>query len=130
MAATYSVYNTREANGVFAPSKIPGIAVTGTNTYYSEPIGPRQSGGFGFHFEWNGTPTGTFTMWRTNKPNPDVTSDTDWIPVSTFAPTNPAGAAGKYGDDVTFTNFYRYRFKYVNASGSGNLFCWTSQPSQ
>lgn len=128
MAANYSLYNTREAPGVFAPSKVPGLAVTGTNTYYSDPIGPRADG-WGYHFEWTGTPTGTFTLWRSNKPNPDLTSDADWIQISTFTPTNPAGSAGKFGDDVSFTNFKLYRFKYVNASGSGTLFCWASQTS-
>lgn len=126
MAATYSIYNTREAVGIFQPLKVPGVVVTGTNTYYSDAIGPRGMG-FGYHFEWTGTPTGTLTMWRSLKPNPDQTSDNDWVQVSTFSPTNPAGSASKFGEEINFTNFNRYRFKYVNASGSGTLFCWGGQ---
>lgn len=126
MAATYSLYNTREANGVFTPLKVPGTAVTGTNTYYSDPIGPRADG-FGYHFEWTGTPTGTLTMWRSNKPTPDPSTDNDWVQISTFTATNPAGSAGKFGDEINFTNYKQYRFKYVNASGSGTLFCFASQ---
>lgn len=129
MAATYSVFNTREVVPSYAPAKVPGVAVTGTNTYYSDAIGPRTAGGFGFHFEWTGTPTGTLTMWRSNKPNPLETGDADWVQVTTFSPSNPAGAASKYGDEVTFTSYNRYRFKYVNTTGSGTLFCWTSQTS-
>jgi hypothetical protein len=129
MAATYSLYNTREAGGVFSPSKILGTTVSGTSTFYSDPIGPRTNS-WGYHFEWTGTPTGTITMWRSNKPNPDPTSDNDWIQVTTFTPTNPAGSAGKFGDELNFTNFKLYRFKYVNASGSGVLFCYASQVAQ
>jgi len=125
MSATYSLYNTRQVDPAL-PFKVPGIAVSGTTTYYSDPIGPRVQG-FGYHFEWTGTPTGTLTLWRSNKTNPDLTSDTDWIQVTSFTPTNPAGSASKFGDEITFTNFKLYRFKYVNASGSGTLFCFGSQ---
>lgn len=128
MAATYSLYNTREPTNIFQPSKVEGVVVSGTDTYYSEPIGPRTTG-FGFHFQWTGTPTGTITLWRTNKPNPIETTDADWIQVTSFTPTNPAGSADKFGDEVSFTHFKRYRFKYVNASGTGTLFCWASQVS-
>jgi hypothetical protein len=126
MAATYSLFNTREAPGIFQPLKQPGLAVTGTNTYYSDVIGPRNIS-WGYHFEWTGTPTGTLTLWRSNKPNPDPLTDNDWVQVTAFAPTNPAGSASKFGDEVSFTNFKNYRFKYVNASGTGVLFCFASQ---
>src|SRR6185503_3560714 len=125
MSATYSLYNTRQVDPAL-PFKVPGIAVSSTNTYYSDPIGPRVQG-FGYHFEWTGTPTGTLTLWRSNKTNPDLSSDADWIQVTSFTPTNPAGSASKFGDEITFTNFKLYRFKYVNASGSGTLFCFGSQ---
>lgn len=126
MAADYSLFNTRETPPA-TPFKTPGVDVTGTGTYYSDPIGPRTAGGFGFHFEWTGNPTGTITMWRSNKKSPNLLTDADWVQVSTFSPTNPAGTASKYGDEVTFTSFKLYRFKYVNASGAGTLFCYASQ---
>lgn len=128
MAATYSIYNTREAVGIFQPLKVQGVVVSATTTYYSDAIGPR-GWGFGYHFEWTGTPTGTITMWRTLKPNPNEATDADWVQVTAFTPTNPAGSASKFGDEISFTSFARYRFKYVNASGTGTLFCWTGQTS-
>lgn len=130
MAATYSLYNTRE-NPVTSnqPSKVEGVAVSGTADFYSDVFAPRTNS-WGFHFQWTGTPTGTITLWRTNKPNPILTTDADWIQVTTFAPTNPAGSASKFGDEINFTNFKHYRFKYANTAGSGTLFCWASQVVQ
>lgn len=128
MAATYSLYNTRQVDPAL-PFKVPGLAITGTNTYYSDVIGPRTSS-WGYHFEWTGTPTGTLTLWRSNKTTPDPATDNDWLQVTAFTPTNPAGAASKYGDEISFTNFKNYRFKYVNASGTGVLFCFASQVAQ
>jgi hypothetical protein len=125
MSATYSLYNTRQT-GTNLPFKIPGVAVSGTSDFYSDPIGPRVQG-FGYHFEWTGTPTGTITLWRSNKTGPDLTTDADWIQVTSFTPTNPAGSASKFGDEINFTNFKLYRFKYTNASGTGVLFCFASQ---
>lgn len=127
MAATYSLYVTRENPSTSnQPSKVDGTAVSSTNTAYSEVFAPRVNS-WGFHFQWTGTPTGVITLWRSNKPQPVLTDDNDWVQVTTFTPTNPAGAAGKYSDEINFTNFKYYRFKYVNASGSGTLFCWASQ---
>lgn len=126
MAATYSLYNTREAAGVFQPLKVEGLAISGAGTFYSDVIGPRVSG-WGYHFDWTGTLTGTFTLWRSNKRSPDLTNDNDWIQITSFIPSNPAGAPGKFGDEVSFTHFKNYRFKYVNASGAGTLFCFASQ---
>lgn len=127
MAATYSLYNTREIPPA-TPFKIPGVVVSSTSTFYSDAMGPRGPS-FGYHFEWTGTPTGTISLWRSNKTQPDPTTDNDWVQVTTFTPTNPAGAPSKFGDEINFTNFRLYRFKYVNASGTGTLFCFTSSVS-
>lgn len=126
MSATYSLYNTRQTEPAL-PFKTPGIAVSGApGTFYSDPIGPRVQG-FGYHFEWTGTPTGVLTLWRSNKTNPDLATDADWLPVTSFVPTNPAGSASKFGDEISFTNFKLYRFKYVNSASTGVLFCFASQ---
>lgn len=128
MAATYSLYNTRQVDPAL-PFKIPGVVVSGTSTFYSDALSPLTNS-WGYHFEWTGTPTGTLTLWRSNKSapgQPDPLTDNDWIQVTAFAPTNPAGTTSKFGDEINFTNFRLYRFKYVNASGTGSLFCFASQ---
>lgn len=114
-----SIYRTADAaGGGAAPSK-NGVAVSSTNTAYSTPWSYAT---FGLHLEWTGTPTGVLTFWMSDKEQPDLTSDADWVQDTGFAPTNPAGSAGKMRDDVANANARWKRIKYVNASGSGTLF--------
>lgn len=97
------------------------VAVSGTNTYYSNRFAVQSGLYFGFTHEWTGTPTGTLTFWYSDLDQPDETSDSDWKQDTTYTPVNPAGAAGSTGDNGTGTGHLWYRFKYVNASGSGVL---------
>lgn len=121
MAATFSLYNTRDAAGGGAAPRTPGVAVTGANTYYSDLIGMDQLNR-GYHFWWTGTPTGVLTRWESDKEDPILTSDADWVADATFAPTNPAGAAASFRG-VTIARPARWvRYKYVNSAGSGVLF--------
>lgn len=109
------------------------VAVSGTNTYYSNriPVADLASA-LAWHFEWSGDPTGALTLWGTNKDRhgvqADAATDTDWVQVTTFAPTNPAGAPSKYADTGGMAHFAFVRFKYVNASGSGVMNCWVTLP--
>lgn len=98
-----------------------GVTVSSTNTYYSGVFSSPYMNGFSFSMEWTGTPTGVFTLWYTNKDSPNLASDADWKQDATFAPTNPAGAAGSMGDNVTNGQATKWRVKYVNASGTGVL---------
>jgi hypothetical protein len=63
-----------------------------------------------------------------DKPNPDQTNDNDWVQDTGFAPTNPAGSAGKMRDDTGNAKAYRKRIKYVNASGTGLLTGFVTVP--
>ncbi len=123
---TYAVFTERSTSDSNAPAK-PGVAVSSTNTYYSDPVSARlghlNGDGYGAHFWWTGTPTGTLTCWISDKEQPDRTSDADWVQDSGFSPTNPAGSASAFHDDVENTRARWKRFKYVNASGSGVLYC-------
>lgn len=98
-----------------------GVTVSSTNTYYSAVFSGPYINGFSFSMEWTGTPTGTFTLWYSNKADPVLTTDADWNQDTTFAPTNPAGSAGSMGDNVTNGQAAKWRIKYVNASGTGVL---------
>jgi hypothetical protein len=64
----------------------------------------------------------------TDKPNPSVTDDTDWVQDTAFSPTNPAGAAVKFRDDLGNAKALHKRFKYVHSSGSGTVFGYVNLP--
>lgn len=125
MAVSYEIFKTQPADSG-APRQ-SGVAVSSTTTYYSDPWSKGGADGHSIQLEWTGTPTGTFTLWYSNKPNPDRSSDADWIQDTTFTPVNPAGAASKMGDNVANFKANLKRIKYVNASGSGNLFGYVTQ---
>ena len=128
MANPFPIYTTRDANDSAAPAS-EGVAVSSTNTYYSDMFGATDADGFGLHLQWTGDPTGTLTMWMSDKPHPLETTDADWVQDTTWVPTNPAGSASKFRDDASNAKAYRKRIKYVNASGTGTLFGWASVPS-
>jgi hypothetical protein len=120
MARPITIFTTSTAGDANAPVT-PGVAVSGTNTYYSTHWTGNQGPGYGLQLVWTGTPTGTFTLWFTEKDNPSYADDSDWVQDTTFTPTNPAGSASKFHDDAYNTNSFKKRIKYVNASGSGTL---------
>lgn len=122
MALPYSVYQTA------ANADKDGVAVSSTNTYYSFPWSGEDSDGYGLTVFFTGTPTGTFTLWGTDKPFASEADDTDWVQDTGFSPINPAGAAGKFRDDGGNAKAYRKRLKYVNASGSGVVKAYVTVP--
>jgi len=126
MATPYSIFRTQPADS-FAPPTA-GVTVSGTNTYYSKTWGAADSDGHGLQVVWSGTPTGTLSMWCSDKPYPSETDDTDWVQDTSWVPTNPAGSAGKFRDDAGNMKAYRKRLKYVNASGTGLLEAFVTVP--
>lgn len=118
--APIRLFTTRSGTDANAPNT-EGAAMTGTNTVYSDMWTGEDSEGYSLTIFWTGTPTGTFTRWFTDKPNPDLTNDNDWVQDTGFTPTNPAGAAGKFGTPTAVGRSFRNRIKYVNASGAGTL---------
>lgn len=103
-----------------------GVAVTGANTYYSSKLTGDMGSYISLMLQWTGNPTGTLTLWSTNKTTPDETTDNDWVQDTTFSPTNPAGSAGKFMDFVGNSAAKFWRIKYVNSGGSGTLFCYAT----
>jgi len=114
--SNYQVYENTETKG-------GTLAISGTDTYYSDAINI-DGEAVSWHFVWTGTPTGTFTLWYSNVPNPNTANDNDWVQDTGFPATNPAGSASKAFVSVTGTAALRVRLKYVNASGSGTLVTW------
>lgn len=124
MAAPQKLFITYPADSFAPPSE--GVEVSSTNTYYSDMFGAASSDGQSIHLEWSGTPTGTFTLWCSDKPNPDESSDTDWVQDTSFSPTNPAGSASKMLDSGGNMKSNLKRIKYVNTSGTGTLYGWAT----
>lgn len=127
MPAPYSLFNTRSGTDASAPV-LNFVAVSGTPTVYSDMWTGEDSDGYGLTVFTTGTLTGAFTLWMTDKINPDQTTDNDWVQDASFVPTNPAGAAVKFRDDGGNAKAYRKRLKYINASGTGNLQAFVTVP--
>lgn len=107
----------------------PGVAVTGTNTYYSQAIRVNHGVTASFHITFTGTMTGTLTIWFSNIPNAALDTDADWVEDSTATLTSPAGSATKDVYNIGNLAVYGVRFKYVNASGSGTVRGWAQTPA-
>lgn len=127
MATPYSVYNTRSGTDANAPVLV-GVSVSGTPTVYSDMWTGESADGYNLSVFTTGTLTGTWTLWMTDKIQPTLADDSDWIQDTTFSPTNPAGAATKYMDAGGNAKAYRKRLKYVNASGTGTISAFVTVP--
>ncbi len=122
---SYTLYST--SDGSVMDRRTPGVAVSGTTTYYSKVVSAEWGDGFSLHLRWTGTPTGTFTVWKTNVPNPDYATDDDWVQDTEFNGTGSlatGGVAAKFAASVLNGKNAKWRVKYVNASGTGTVFAW------
>lgn len=119
MAQPFSIYQTYAADAMGTPTN--GVAVSSTSTYYSLPISATHAAFLAISLSWTGTPTGTFTLWATDRALPDLASDTDWVQDTTYSPSNPSGSASKTRDNMGNAVARFWRIKYVNSSGSGTL---------
>lgn len=119
MASTYRLFTTETTDGGY--NVTDGVAVTGTGTYYSNLMSLDNATGISIEMRWTGTPAGTITMWKSNKPNPVLSTDADWIQLTdTFV--DPAGTASSTDDELGNFRAHLMRIKYVNATGSGSFF--------
>lgn len=105
---------------------IHGTAVSGTSTFYSKVLSLPLNSTIGLLLEFTGTPTGTPTLWSSNKPAPDEADDDDWVQITDVTVTSPAGAASKVNYPLTNLNSRWFRVKYVNASGTGSVFAYAT----
>lgn len=123
----YKIFTTRSSTDSRAPD-VNGVAVTGTNTYYSTMWTGEDTTSYDLQVAWTGTPTGTFTLQVSDKPSPDESSDTDWVTSTEVTVVNPAGSASQFRVATTASPAYRKRLKYVNSSGSGTITGYATVP--
>jgi hypothetical protein len=114
----YRLFTTSATDG--RPGATDGVAVSSTNTYYSAPVTLAGADGLSVSVEWSGTPSGLLTLWKSNKPDPVLTDDSDWQQ-ETDALTDPFGSASKTSEEYGNFRASLVRLKYVNSSGSGTL---------
>jgi hypothetical protein len=102
----------------------------------SDPFELRQSPAASLEVVWGiggGAPTGTFVIEACGGSwNPDRFATTNWIDVTALmrpAPTNPAGAVGRYLTDVPIVSGWRaIRLRYTPSGGgaANQLSVWAT----
>jgi hypothetical protein len=97
-----------------AADKLP-VAVTGSNTYTSQPINVKNLDNVMLQLIWTGTPTGVFSVLH----SPDGVLY-DSITLSPII-TQPAGSSGHWSVVLQGEPGQYVMVQYVNASGSGTV---------
>lgn len=127
MSLPIQIFVTPNATDSAAP-RVNSVAVSSTNTYYSKMWSGGDSVSYSLQVVWTGTPTGTFTLQVSNKPNPVESTDADWVTSTEVAVVNPAGSASQFLVSTTASPHMKKRLKYVNASGSGTITGFVTVP--
>lgn len=102
-------------------------------TVYTSAFSVGRGETWAVHLEW-AEDTATFatavTLWASCKPEPDESSDTDWVQMTTnhnwtgLPGGDPAGGSGKDLVDVGVSGALWYRFKFVRSTGAGTIQAW------
>lgn len=127
MSQPIEIFRTRLGGNV--DDSVSGVAVTGAASYYSTPISGAGGDGFSLHLEWTGTPDGSFTVWKSNKPFPNLANDNDWVQDQEFNATGSVaagGAAGKFACSALNGKNRWWRVKYTNLVTAGTIYCWAT----
>ncbi len=105
-------------------------------TVYSIPFSTSRCDIWSLHLEWDETTAtyaSTVTLWASNKINPNLANDDDWVQMTDthgwdgFAGGNPAGGDGKDLVDVGISGAWKYRLKVVRTTGTATLDCWLNR---
>lgn len=132
MARTPRAHNTRCIRvwpGMTDDQTPGGAFVAIAATAYSLPVyATKQLGGITFHGDVTVGLTGTFSMQMSLVPDPELTTDTDWVTIT--APTVQGAAlafAGAAGSFLVAPPASQYlipewvRMKFTAGSGSGTI---------
>lgn len=115
---SYRLFDTRtqDASGVATD----GVATpAGAQDFYSKKMRVSPAGDIGFQLIWTGVPTGVFTLWYSDVEQPNEANDNDWVPDTSWVPTNPAGAASKGKYVISGIRTKWVRIKYAHTGGVG-----------
>lgn len=98
-------------------------ATSSTTAYRSNRFSMLKGSLFSLHLEMTGTVTGTFTLWQSNMPDADPTSDADWIENTDVTFTAVSNATDQF-HTIGNAAARWYMVKYTNATGTGSLSGW------
>lgn len=102
------------------------VTISGASTTYSRIFGGSDCANWSTHLVWTGTLNGTLTLWASNKPNPTLATDSDWVSVALpIGMSGPNGGAGSSFCDVGNSGARAYRLKFVYSAGAGDLSGWS-----
>lgn len=87
--------------------------------------GPQRGGHFSYHLSVGAgsAPVGTLTVWYSNLPNPDPTSDADWVQDTTIGSVDLSVVANTF-QNAGNVSAEHIRFKVTRTSGTLELFLW------
>lgn len=104
--------------------KDSAIAVDGTTvTGYSTAIKHRGRSAASWHVDWTGAGlSADIKLYASNKPEPGLANDTDWVEQTDVVIAGPAvSASGKLTVNVGNANLRWYRLKFARTAGSGTF---------
>lgn len=104
--------------------KDSAIAVSASpSTGYSTAISHRHRSAASWQVTWTGSGlTATIVLYASNKPDPDTSSDTDWLAQTDVSITGPTtSASGSASVNIGNANFKWYRLKFTRSAGSGTF---------
>ena len=100
---------------------------TSTNaTIRSARFGHRNTGAYSLHVEYAGgsSLTSVVTLWVSNKPDPDATSDSDWVDTGITFTNITTGTSAKEVKNLVDYNYRWLRVKVVTSNGTGKVSVW------
>lgn len=104
---------------------LPPVAAAGTQ--YTGKVHLTGMAFVSIQLFWTGTVAGTWSIWVSNKANPNEANDTDWTQLSLAASiSQPAGAPGNDFVDLNELGAMWARGKHVRSGGAGNIESWAA----
>jgi hypothetical protein len=114
------------SRGEFTKKVIDAGVMTGTTALTSVVTDLQSVLVASYQMVWTSTAVGTFSIEVSNSYENRAGTETGTWTVLTLdsAPTNPAGAGGDTGVDLSQLPYRYVRLKYTNASSTGVLNAW------
>lgn len=101
-----------------------GVAID-DNTIYTPAFSVADAPIWSIQLEWTGDPASTVTLWASNKPHPDESTDDDWVQDGDYTGPTIAGSPGKHLEEIGNSGAKFYRLKIVTTdAGSGTMSAW------
>lgn len=129
MARISRVHNSRSLGVLPGQTEDESTLVAIAATLYSVPIhGPNKRGHFSSQIITTAGLTGSWQLWYSLVPHPELTTDADWVQDTTVTVIGSsltfAGAAGNsicFGGNV-LPEWYRWKWLHTSGAGTAQIF--------